>query len=158
MLVIIPGTLTQIEEFDVGTEFNPPLKKIAENEFLDKATQGLHAKQRACYSNISHELYLKIIEEFKLTLVEVEYKIRSKIYSFSFLVTPKVTPRSIYCHALSDYQNRNIETVKMPYYNDDEDIYRASNIKIEIIWNDQFCQLPSMHGKSKKEVKEFFKK
>lgn len=143
------------DDFSYKDKSDKP-KFLKTAEFLQSIKTKRNAKQRHICTTLDHEQFLALVKEKNLPILDIKYVVNGQKYYFELLVCNRTTPRSIYYSCYSDYAKIGIEEVNMPYYNDDYDIYRESNITLQLIFMREFYNLPNLKYKSKEEIEKMF--
>jgi hypothetical protein len=88
--------------------------------------------------------------------MKIEYTVAGKSFSFEIEADRNTTPRSIYIASLKDYKSHIGGDVKMPRYDDDNDVYSPASVEPKIKITPEMYALPRLEGLTKKEIREMF--
>ncbi len=157
---IIASSDNDIFELHIHEDFSmmwgKKVKVLKQAEFLEAIKTPRHAKTRPLGATIDHDAFLEVVKSKNLILWNIKYTVNGELFNFELLINHLTTPRSINWACLQDYKNKGIKDVVMPYYDDDNDIYRPSNTDVKIVFTPDFYSLDSLSGWSKREIEDAF--
>ena len=92
-----------------------------------------------------------------MTTLNIKYKVGKETFTAEVKICERTTPRSIHLFCLKDYAIKTASVVKLPYYDDDNDIYGDPDVDLQVLWMPEFKQIECLKMyKTKKEIMELF--